>query len=253
MAGGDLLYIVAFIILPTAVLVSCIWALALLRSGRLLPARPVARYELASDEDLADDDLEDQPSPTEETGEHVVIAPAAAAPVVAVPVPAAIVAEERVPVTSTSAPVADQPPPAERTQEMAAVPVGEHAARPEPPDEPEMAEIATVADEPAPGIAPVAEVEHADEASSSDPASDLLLVPLDEPFRTDPNPAGELTRQNGASAVPAAVEDDEAAAITPTRRAPRRVGLPRPSSAGPTQPRPRTGQRRAARRSGGEG
>ena len=67
MAGGDLLYILAFIILPTAVLVSCIWALILLRKGVLLPVRRAPVHDpagIASDERTA---------AVEETGEHEIV------------------------------------------------------------------------------------------------------------------------------------------------------------------------------------
>jgi hypothetical protein len=256
MAGGDLLYIVAFIILPTAVLVSCIWALVLLRNGRLLPARPVARYKLAGEDELAGDDVDNEPNLVEETGEHVVIAPAApmsAAPVVADPAPAAIVAEERVPVAPAPVPFADEPSPAERTQEMAAVPVGEPAVSPQPPAAPANVQMAAVEDESAPSTAPVPETQPADAAPSAEAASDLLLVPLDEPLGVDPNPRGELARVNGAQAAPSVVETNAAAEPAPSRRAPRRVGMPRQSHDAPARTGPRTGQRRAARRSEGEG
>lgn len=39
MSGGDLLFIFAFIVLPTALLVSCLWLYVLLRRGMLLPRR----------------------------------------------------------------------------------------------------------------------------------------------------------------------------------------------------------------------
>ena len=40
MSGGDFLFIFSFIVLPTAILVSAIWALIALRAGVLLPPRP---------------------------------------------------------------------------------------------------------------------------------------------------------------------------------------------------------------------
>ena len=40
MSGGDFLFIFSFIVLPTAILVSAIWALVALRAGVLLPPRP---------------------------------------------------------------------------------------------------------------------------------------------------------------------------------------------------------------------
>lgn len=55
MSTGDLLFIFAFIVLPTIILVSCIWTLLLIRAGVLLPAR---RFVL-SDADAQSD--EEQP------------------------------------------------------------------------------------------------------------------------------------------------------------------------------------------------
>lgn len=45
MSGGDFLFIFSFIILPTAILVSAIWALIAIRTGVLLPPRQVADHE----------------------------------------------------------------------------------------------------------------------------------------------------------------------------------------------------------------
>src|SRR5688500_15393077 len=56
MAGGDLLFIVAFIILPTVVLVSCVWSLVLIKKGVLLPER---RVPVRPEPDWAADGAED--------------------------------------------------------------------------------------------------------------------------------------------------------------------------------------------------
>ena len=48
MSTGDLLFIFAFIVLPTIILVSCIWTLLLIRAGVLLPARRAATYDAAT-------------------------------------------------------------------------------------------------------------------------------------------------------------------------------------------------------------
>ncbi|MGH9174557.1 MAG: hypothetical protein ACRD1H_09370 [Vicinamibacterales bacterium] len=57
MAGGDLLFFVAFIIFPTVVLVSCVWSLVLIKKGVLLPERRLpVRPEPVWDADDAEDD-----------------------------------------------------------------------------------------------------------------------------------------------------------------------------------------------------
>ncbi|HEX5165657.1 MAG TPA: hypothetical protein VFV93_09700 [Thermomicrobiales bacterium] len=252
MAGGDLLYIGAFIILPTAVLVSCIWALLLLRNGRLLPPRPVARYEMAGEDVLADDEREDEPNPVEETGEHVVIAPAQP---IAPPVPVAPTTAMSTGATvAPAAPVISEPPPAERTQEMAAVPVEEPAGVQRSSAEAVGAEPAEIAEMTESEEAPAAAKATPDAGPNVEPAPDLLLVPLDEPLVVQPDANGVMA--NGTNAAAAAVEADAAnqtTPATPSRRAPRRVGLPRQTNDGPPRSRPRTGQRRAARRSESEG
>ena len=53
MSTGDLLFIFAFIVLPTIILVSCIWTLLLIRAGVLLPAR---RAVVNDTEALVEDD-----------------------------------------------------------------------------------------------------------------------------------------------------------------------------------------------------
>jgi len=52
MSGGDLLFIFSFLILPTVILVSCIWLYILLRKGILLP--PARHAWVESDADVGD-------------------------------------------------------------------------------------------------------------------------------------------------------------------------------------------------------
>jgi hypothetical protein len=221
MAGGDLLYIFAFIILPTAVLVSCIWALIMLRNGRLLPQRPMPRdYEL--DKSL-EDETDHARDPIEETGEHVLIEPiqpAAVAPAAptagpddrSAPIPTPVVAE------------ASDVPIVEQTQELSAVPV--EAAADDLP--------AGVTDLP---------------AAPSPAAADVLMVPLEEPAprysngRTEPPAAAEVAHATADVEPEAAeVEPVAAAAPEPQRPARRPVRL-HPSEPDPARPRPRIGQR----------
>jgi len=239
MAGGDLLFIFAFIILPTAVLVSCIWALILLRKGVLLPERPAppGQYDLAANRDDDDIDL------VEETGEHVVIDPA---PVRATPAPppaSAVAPQERPseprPAPTASNVVSNTPrPTVERTQELEAVPIDERPA---------------LAPKPSSG-AVHASVEPDPQASSAvDEGGDILLIPLEEPVRvTTPN--GRLVEDVSAVTPPPEPsdggEDAEAVPAAPTtgaRRPTRRIAQPRPAATDPARPRPRTGQRRSNR------
>lgn len=57
MSGGDFLFIFSFIILPTAILVSTIWALIALRMGVLLPPRPP--MDLDAEYDVSDESLDE--------------------------------------------------------------------------------------------------------------------------------------------------------------------------------------------------
>lgn len=241
MAGGDFLYIFAFIILPTAVLVSCIWALILLRKGALLPERPVRQYNVLDAEQ--EDDGKPEHDLVEETGEHVVIEPARQPEPAVAPVATAPVIDER-PAASAepvAAPVVTEVgdiPVVERTQEMSAVPVGAapvDAARPEePPVEP--VEAVEAVDSPA-------------TQSRTDP-DDVLIVPLEEPL---PRYANGRTAPDVVNTVDEAAGEVEpvTAAMPDRRRETRRPVRLRPGEADPARSRPRIGQRRTTRRDGG--
>jgi len=104
MSTGDLLFIFAFIVLPTIILVSCIWTLLLIRAGVLLPERrhiqPAAETTSA---ELSDDVIDDT------AVETAIVAAPTAAVVVVEPEPDVApvdVAEEPV----IEAPVADPEP-----------------------------------------------------------------------------------------------------------------------------------------------
>lgn len=232
MSGGDLLFIVAFIILPTAVLVSCIWALILLRRGVLLPERPapVRNRPMAAASDADEDD--DELGLVEETGEHSIVeveaaafAPAATSPDVAEP-------------------AQDELPPSERTQDLEVWQTGTEG-EPEQADVPPATESAQtgtaelVADDSPPPVAVTPEAP----AEAFDP----LLAPLDELPRDaqpDDQPAAEASEDDGAG--------QDAPPVNGPRRLPRRFAQPRPASDAPQRPRPRVGQRRDIRRPGDE-
>lgn len=54
MSGGDFLFIFSFIILPTAILVSAVWALIAIRAGVLLPPRGIVDQEYDYEYDVLD-------------------------------------------------------------------------------------------------------------------------------------------------------------------------------------------------------
>ena len=240
MAGGDLLYIFAFIILPTAVLVSCIWALIMLRKGVLLPERPAVVRDVPESEE---DAPLDETNLVEETGEHIVVEPATP---VQTPAPVATTSAAVAPAYQASPTAAsdeavvapllqDEPPVVEQTQELTAL-----SPNAEPVVDPRQRE--TIAPAEAAAIAPVAASDDANRALPDAEAPDLLMVPLDEVssgFRTE----------GGETAGPAADQPQAPpATATPPRRPARRMAQRRPTEAEPSRPRPRTGQRRSARR-----
>ncbi|MCO5177895.1 MAG: hypothetical protein M9890_13140 [Thermomicrobiales bacterium] len=101
MSTGDLLFIFAFIVLPTIILVSCIWTLLLIRAGVLLRDRP--RVQPAGDAtgDVVSDDIVD------DTAIETAIVAAPTAAVVAVePEPeAALVVEAEAPIVEPPTPM----------------------------------------------------------------------------------------------------------------------------------------------------
>ncbi len=263
MAGGDLLYIFAFIILPTAVLVSCIWALIMLRNGALLPPRHVVAREVDPADEDADAALTEM-NPVEETGEHVIVEPAAAPRTVAA---MAQVASDATAVVETDPAVrphgdvgavespaaasqvyqspAEEPPTVvtatvERTQELAVVPLdaidaGDEQHPTPAPDEPE----------PVAGADTLGNLD----TPSAVPAS-VLMVPLDEPARpaTETAPAAASEPSAPAEGSP----DPPPVTAATARRPTRRVAQLRPHDSEPSRSRPRAGQRREPRRSAGE-
>jgi hypothetical protein len=229
MAGGDLLYIFAFIILPTAVLVSCIWALIMLRNGRLLPQRPAPPadegddspdVEIDHERDVQERDL------IEETGEHVIVDPAQplepAAVVPAAPSPAIEVGPDPIPAPIVAD--ASEVPVVEQTQELSPVPVEDVAE-----DTPE--DVTDVPDAPSPVAAD----------------ADVLIVPLEEPTPRYTNGRTESPAESAADQVPEEVEPgtvDQPEQQRPLRR-PVRL---HPAEPDPARSRPRIGQRKATRR-----
>lgn len=112
MSTGDLLFIFAFIILPTIILVSCIWTLLLIRAGVLLPARRIAVGETGDDTQL-----EESSGEIEATGEPAVViaaepAPAGILPAIdasaALPAPEPLLAIESIASVPEPAPILDE-------------------------------------------------------------------------------------------------------------------------------------------------
>lgn len=243
MAGGDLLYIFAFIILPTGVLVSCIWALIMLRKGVLLPERPAAAREWREVADSGEEAPREETNLIEETGEHVVIEPARPirTPVAAASTGASVAQGSPVspPAASADAVVApvspDAPPVVEQTQELTVLSL----------DAPPVADAqqgeTIAAAEPA-AIEPVAAPDDANPARPVAESPDLLMVPLKDVL-------GGSGPERVETAAPAA-EPPQAPPVTATtpRRPARRVAQLRPTEAEASRPRPRAGQRRGGRR-----
>jgi hypothetical protein len=248
MAGGDLLYIFAFIILPTAVLVSCIWALIMLRKGVLLPERPVVTRELRDVPDSEEDVPLDATNLVEETGEHLVVEPVTT---IRTPAPVATTAAAVAPVSRLSQPPAstdavaapvprDEPPVVEQTQELTALsPDAEPVANPQRRETVSPAEGAA--------IAPVAALDDAYPALPDAETPDLLMVPLDDVSSGFSPERGDPERRETTGPAADQPQAPPASATTP-RRPVRRVVQRRPTEAEPSRPRPRTGQRRSARR-----
>jgi hypothetical protein len=244
MAGGDLLYIFAFIILPTAVLVSCIWALIMLRKGVLLPERRAVARDWRVDSDTEEDVPLDEPNLAEETGEHVVIEPAMPirTPVTAAS-PAASVADGSSvssPAASADAVVApvapNEPPAVEQTQELAVLSMDAEPVA-------DAQQGATIAPAEAAALAPVDAPDDAEPAPPDAEAPDLLMVPLDVA------PGGSRPERIEPTTSAAEQPQGPPATATTPRRPPRRVVQRRPTEAEPSRPRPRAGQRRGAQRS----
>ena len=256
MAGGDLLYIFAFIILPTAVLVSCIWALVMLRKGALLPVRPVIEREGDPAADRDEEKVHDDANPVEETGEHVAIEPASTATVLvasnsAIPVGEAVPAAEPVDDAEAGLPpmaesprvvtAEDEPLAVERTQELTVLPVEVVGAGDAMRDEAEPDDREAVVEQPG------SDRQDAVQAPPAGNPASVLIVPLDDVAHpaaasTPPPREPQMAQRSGGQPVA-----PPATATTP-RRSARRVVQLRPTEAEPVRPRPRTGQRRVARR-----
>jgi hypothetical protein len=244
MAGGDLLFIVSFIILPTAIVVSCVWALILIKKGVLLPDRrlPV---------EAAPEDSEAETSLVEETGEHVA--------------------------------VTETVPTSEMTLEIAGVTAtgaahGEHAVA-QDDGAPGVADAGAVIDaDEGPRVDGQGtdeltlpdwmELPEPDEAGEVPPRSDDVIVAVRAARALTPAPeqvpngdaAGSPVLDGApaeAQATPVIVPLEDvpapgANAVTPPRRPARRVAQLRPTDEPAGRPRPRAGQRRTARRPGPE-
>ena len=263
-----MLYIVAFIILPTAVLVSCIWALILLRKGALLPARRADAHDISQkitqDGDAATNTL----GRVEETGEHMLVDPVptesiadSAEPVVTAPVAQAPVdGDQAAPpavASLTPAPADDGPPPTERTQELDVLPPDAADAPDESVDRPAIdTKVVSNAAVARPEIAGMTADAPATATPSAD-ASGVLIVPLDEPAATRTAASDAMGGAPFAVPVGAEAGADDAAVASPVspapspRRPPRRIVQLRPADEAASGPRPRAGQRRGGRRPGG--
>lgn len=276
MAGGDLLYIFAFIILPTAVLVSCIWALLLLRKGVLLPVRPTSQHDPSHKPEQTDDAAEREFDLVEETGEHTIVEPLATFPAATSPAPTA--AAPVSPLTNAGNPVAgpsvtdmrpapepaaSEPPAAERTQELTVLPVEVADAEGTDRDRERAAEEPLETGHPTSMPATTGEA-----AQSTDPASDaapgVVIVPLDEPPTTPPSsiraaerlsaatPSSTASRVPDASRADGGQPDVPPSALSSARRPARRITHVRSTDEASSRPRPRTGQRRSPRQPDGE-
>ncbi len=284
MAGGDLLYIFAFIILPTAVLVSCIWALILLRRGVLLPPRPVPERDISQADHRQATDIEYAADGVEETGEHMVVE-VAPSRTTATPVPATPVATEAVspssvdsgdvaagevsePVTVSSTAVdevestesMEEEAVTQQTDELILLPADtapESGAREDdvPASDDALKDLAT---EPQPSVS-------VDQSAGSEAPSGVFVVPLDEPAIIAPleAPASDgsphedtdVSVQVGAEATSTGSDnsdhqpDQSKPQATSNRRLGRRTTPLLPSGDSASRPRQRVGQRRTQQRS----
>lgn len=99
MSTGDLLFIFAFIVLPTIILVSCIWTLLLIRAGVLLPARRAATYDAATQNEVEPEPADSVESMVAHDASIIAAAPVVTLPAVVEerPVALALVAPEPMP------------------------------------------------------------------------------------------------------------------------------------------------------------
>jgi hypothetical protein len=243
MSGGDLLFIVSFIILPTVILVSCVWLLVLIHKGVVLPPRRYVRREAEPDAEaqLADDraalptgtsELYDQAArPASEQTLELEAWQALAQPQVVetepTPEPPERAVREEVDGVA-------MPAPAEPVieEELPRAP-----SAPEPPEELEVLFVPTDTSEPANGeaTAPAAdERRHADQPRPEDEP--------DEPTAVAAEPVADVAKETGVAAVSAAAAP---------RKPARRVVPFRPFDEPVSRQRMRAaGQRRGGRRRG---
>lgn len=194
MSTGDLLFIFAFIVLPTIILVSCIWTLLLIRAGVLLPARRAVVNDI---EALVEDDDPQPVDAVETTMAHEIPALANEAEPVVIEVVEA-------PAVDTAIPAPEPLPAIEPV--IADAKLAEASQEPAPDDEPKnefehttefpiiddamierAAEAATAeaqppppaaSDEPAQEPVPAPDVQPEESASESAPNLEVLFVPL---------------------------------------------------------------------------
>lgn len=211
MSTGDLLFVFAFIVLPTVILVSCIWTLLLIRAGVLLPAR---RVVVADSGPPMEDTSARQPDDVETTMIHDApllagesapgVAGAIETPVVlaALPAPEPLRAIEPVIAAAEPTPVSEEPDsistPDARLEQTTEFPIIDDAML-----EDAVAEAATTDVEPGLTAPPIgqkpaepAPAEAQSDTPASAPGEDLaiLFVPLDEP----PSADSPLSASNGA-------------------------------------------------------
>ena len=229
MSTGDLLVIFAFIVLPTIILVSCIWTLLLIRAGVLLPTRRVVTNDADASADVDDQVMANA---VETTAVHDVAVPATglAPATIEVVEDAEVIAEtpalpEPEPVPALEPLVASTEPELEAETEPAEALVVdmEHTTDFPIVDVPAQEETATTADEPAepapdvislPEPTPVVE-QPANEpvdvprpaAASAAPDLEILFVPLPD---DDPAPAAMAASDDGF--ISDAPDDEMAAA-----------------------------------------
>jgi hypothetical protein len=262
MSSGDLLFIFSFIVLPTIILVSCIWALWLIRAGALLPPRRMrmdARVDAVADERAQAQEHEQELQQAVAAAPITVSSDVAESVVQAVPDTAAqqtIVADaapltedDAVGVTAASEPDGEPEPVTDMTSDLPVVTQPQIQAEREsvastPPD-------SSVPTEPADDHTVIDELADDDLADSALPAADLdiLFVPLDPETMEEPESTQAMeverepdatTHSNGARA-PQAGQKKQAPAQRKSgsgnRRKPsRRVAQLRPTE----EPQPRS-------------
>lgn len=228
---GDIAYILAFIVLPTAILVSSIWFIVLIRKGIMLPPRArqpavdEANWQAAVEDDATP--LAETPAithttawaesdstppatedPTGATLEH---------PAVVVEAPAVDAPSAGQPTVSTEA-LTEEPPPVLEEPAVAQLvpepPIAVVAEVPEPPADPEFQGFEETRELPIVTAAPPEPEPPA--AETGTPAAD------DEP---DEMPAAAARRKPGRRLGPrASVEDEQLRPLAPVRRASARKG-----------------------------